>query len=245
MHVTSAITFVTLAATCVTSYPHIWNGNHLAPVHGLYVKPSSNGITGDLFVAATEESGTKTQWAVDQPINYIPVTTATQPQAAAVAIPYTQNCQNSPDENSSQKRAVISNPVQYAYALPVPAGKQAENTPVAYAYPIAAATTETPKCEHGTAAHYPYQFPYQLFYPQVMTAYTNAMSILKDVGLSEDAASAVMAQATPTWPTSYAYPMYVMVDPNALNQNQPTTTAAPPTSTSSSPAEETTQPEAI
>lgn len=244
MHVTSAIPFVALAFTLVAGYPNLWNGNHLSPVHGIYVQPSTNGITGDLLVAATEENGVKTQWAVDQPINFIPVTTATQ-QAGAVAVPYAQNCQTSQDENSTQKRAVVSNPVQYAYALPVPTGKQGENTPVAYAYPIAAATaatTETPKCEHGNALHYPYQFPYQLFYPQLMTAYSNAMSILKDVGLSEDSASAVMAQATPTWPSSYAYPMYVMVDPNTWNQNQATTTTAPPTTSSKPTSEETTQP---
>lgn len=243
MHATGAITVVALAVTYVTGYPNLWNGHQLTPVHGLYVKPSTNGITGDLFVAATEENGVKSQWAVDQPINYVPVTTASQPQAATVAVPYAPHCQTSQDENLNQKRAVVANPVQYAYALPVPTGKQAENTPVAYAYPIAAATTETPKCEHGNALHYPYQFPYQLFYPQVMTAYTNAMSILKDVGLSEESASAVMAQATPTWPpTSYAYPMYVMVDPNAWNQNQSTTTTAPPTTTANPTSEETTQP---
>lgn len=252
MHVKSATVFASLVITCVSGYPNLWHNNQLTPVHGLYVKPSTDGITGDLFVAATEENGVKSQWAADKPINFLPVAPTVQPQATAIPVAYPSLYTTQHDESANQKRAVMpsaipSAPVQYAYAMPVPSGTQAEGTQVAsypYAYTIPATPTETPKCEHQTTtSQYPsYQFPFQVFYPQMMSAYTNAMSILKDAGLSEDSASTVMSQAAPMWsPASYAYPMYVMVDPNAWNQNQATTTSTPASPTSNTQSEENTQ----
>lgn len=245
MVVKSAATVVAaLVVTCVSGYPNIWHGNQLTPVHGLYVKPSSDGTTGDLFVAATEENGVKSQWAVDKPVNFLPVSATTQPQTSGIPVAYAYPTTH--DENATQKRAVIpSAPVQYAYAMPVQSGTQAEGSQVAtypYAYTIPSTSTETPKCEHqATAAQYPYQFPFQMFYPQMMSAYTNAMSILKDAGLTEESASTVMSQAAPTWsPASYAYPMYVMVDPNTWNQNQ-ATTSTPASPSSNTQSEENTQ----
>uniref|UniRef100_A0A2A4K1W2 VMP25 protein n=1 Tax=Heliothis virescens TaxID=7102 RepID=A0A2A4K1W2_HELVI len=244
MHAISAAFFGTLVVTCVSGYPNLWNINQLSPVHGLYVKRSSDGSTGDLFVAATEENGVKSQWAVDQPINFLPVAATAQPQAAAISVAYPASYTTANDESATQKRAVMpSAPVQYAYAMPVQSGAATENGQVAsypYAYTIPTATTETSatKCEHqASVPQYPYQFPFQMFYPQMMSAYTNAKSILKDAGLSEDSANTVMGQAAPTWaPASYAYPMYVMVDPSAWAQNQAATTT---TSTPASPAAST------
>lgn len=251
MHGSSAIFVLTVAVTCVSGYPNLWNPNHLNPVHGLYVKPSTDGTTGDLFVAATEDNGVKAHWAVDQPINFLPVAAA-QTHATAIPVAYPASYPTPHDDSATHKRAVIpssipSAPIQYAYAMPVPSGSQAESTPVAaypYAYPITTSPTESSaKCEHqASVPQYPYQFPFQLFYPQMMSAYTNAMSILKDAGLSEDTASSVLSQASPSCtPSSYAYPMYVMVDPNAWNQNQATTTSTTPASSSNTPSEENTQ----
>ncbi|XP_047021590.1 uncharacterized protein LOC124631308 [Helicoverpa zea] len=247
MHAISAAFFGTLVVTCVSGYPNLWNSNQLAPVHGLYVKRSNDGATGDLFVAATEENGVKSQWAVDQPINFLPVAAAAQPHAAAIPVAYPASYTTTHEESATQKRAVMPTaPVQYAYAMPVQSGTPTENGQVAaypYAYTIPSATTETsaPKCENqANVPQYPYQFPFQMFYPQMMSAYTNAMSILKDAGLSEDSANTVMSQAAPTWsPASYAYPMYVMVDPSAWAQNQATTTTPAPASPApSTPSEE-------
>ncbi|KAJ8725777.1 hypothetical protein PYW08_003960 [Mythimna loreyi] len=253
MHVKSATTIVAaLVATCVSGYPNLWHNNQLTPVHGLYVKPSSDGTTGDLFVAATEENGVKSQWAADKPVNFLTVAATAQPQAAAMPAAYPSLYSTQHDESATHKRSVMPSavpnaPVQYAYAMPVQSGTQAEGGQVAtypYAYAIPSTTstaTETPKCEHQAAASpYPYQLPFQMFYPQMMSAYTNAMSILKDAGMSEESASTVMSQAAPTWSPTYAYPMYVMVDPNTWNKNQATTTTTPPP-TSNTQSEENTQ----
>ncbi|KAJ8722565.1 hypothetical protein PYW07_003745 [Mythimna separata] len=251
MHVKGATVVAALVVTCVSGYPNLWHSNQLTPVHGLYVKPSSDGTTGDLFVAATEENGVKSQWAADKPINFLSVTA--QPQATAVPVAYPSLYPTQHDESATQKRSVMPSavpnaPVQYAYAMPVPSttqteGNQVASYPYAYAIPSTSTATETPKCEHQAAASpYPYQFPFQMFYPQMTSAYTNAMSILKDAGLSEESASTVMSQAAPTWaPASYAYPMYVMVDPNAWTQNQATTTTTPASPSSNTQSEENTQ----
>lgn len=250
MQLKSAAIIAVLVVTCVSGYPNIWHSNQLTPVHGLYVKPSSDGTTGDLFVAATEESGAKSQWAVDKPINFLPVSATAQPQATAMPMAYASGYPTTHDESATQKRTVMpspvpSAPVQYAYAMPVPSTTQGEGGQVAsypYAYQISSSPTETTKCEQANTSQYPYQFPFQLFYPQMTSAYTNAMSILKDAGLSEDSASTVMLQAAPMWaPASYAYPMYVMVDPNAWNQNQATTTQTPASTSSNTQSEENTQ----
>ncbi|XP_035436576.2 uncharacterized protein LOC118266986 [Spodoptera frugiperda] len=256
MQLKSAAGLVILILTCVSGHPNIWQSDALTPVHGLYVKPSADGTKGDLFVAATEENGVKSQWTLDQPISILPV--STQPQAASVPVAYSP-VYATHEESTLQKRSALttptpSAPVQYAYAMPVSSTTPVETTGTAASYPYAytmtatATATETPKCEHQTnAVQYPYQFPYHMFYPQMMmSAYTNAMSILKDAGFSEDSANSVMAHASPMWsPTSYAYPMYVVIDPKPCSQEEATTTTPTPTSTSTTPnssEEETTQP---
>ncbi|CAH0701678.1 unnamed protein product [Spodoptera exigua] len=252
MQLKSAAGLVILAVTCVNCHPNVWKRDVLAPVHGLYVKTSADGTKGDLFVAATEENGVKSQWALDQPIGVLPV--STQPQAASVPVAYTPVYATTHEESTPQKRSTLttptsSTPVQYAYAVPVSSSTPVETTGTVASYPYAytmtatATATETPKCEHqASAVQYPYQFPFHMFYPHMMSAYTNAMSILKEAGFSEDSASSVMAQASPMWsPTSYAYPMYVMIDPKPCTQDQTTTTTSTPATTTSNTSEETTQ----
>ncbi|CAH1645965.1 unnamed protein product [Spodoptera littoralis] len=250
MQLQSAAGLVILLLTCVSGHPNIWQTDVLAPVHGFYVKPSADGTKGDLFVAATEENGVKSQWALDQPISILPV--PTQPQAASVPVAYSPVYATAHEESSPQKRSALttptpSAPVQYAYAMPVSSSTPVETTGTAVSYPYAytmtatATASETPKCEHQTnTVQYPYQFPYHMFYPHMMmSAYTNAMSILKDAGFSEDSANSVMAHASPMWsPTSYAYPMYVMIDPKPCAQDEATTTTPTPTSTTSNTSEE-------
>lgn len=203
--------------------------NHLHPVHGLYVKPSIDGTTGDLYVAATEENGAKTQWLTDQPIHFLPM--QSQP---ALSTGY------KPEEFNPHKRAVVNPPVQYAYALP--GSSNVESSSVAYPYAHPTANTLPPATESKTEtpvpAVVPQYNPYQFFYPQMMSAYANMMSILKDVGLNEETASSVVTQSSPMWPQSYAYPyQYVMVDPNAWAQVQAQAAAVPAApSTTASPS---------
>ncbi|XP_028170775.1 uncharacterized protein LOC114360306 [Ostrinia furnacalis] len=193
--------------------------NQLHPVHGLYVKPSVDGTTGDLYVAATEDTGAKTQWLTDQPVHFLPI--QSQPGLPGYNL----------EEQKTQKRAVVNPPVQYAYALPVPA--TTETTPAAYPYAVPAANPTLPaqtesKTEVPVAAAIPQYNPYQFFYPQMMSAYANMMTILKDAGLNEETASSAVTHPSPMWPQAYAYPyQYVMVDPSAWAQAQAQTTATP------------------
>lgn len=242
----SKIAFILLVTSLLSSArSQTWSGpNQLQPVHGFYVKPSSDGTTGDLYVAATEESGTKAQWLTDQPVNFLPAATSTQ-ATAGQAIPVAYPTYSAPDESSNtQKRAVITSPlapVQYAYALPFNPTEGAQ-FPYPYAYPTASSTPETSsatQCEKAAAAAttVPYS-PYQFFYPHMMQAYANAKNVLKESGMSDDKASSVIPQASPFWPNSYSYPsypMYMMVDPSAWAQSQSTQTTSNAANTESSP----------
>lgn len=221
--------------------------NHLHPVHGLFVKPSIDGTTGDLYVAATEDNGAKTQWLTDHPIHFLPM--QSQP-----VLPTGYNL----EDLNPHKRAVVNPPVQYTYALPATSNSEAGHLPYPYAMPTAGSPypavvetkTEAPApvpvapaavapSAVAQAAVVPQYNPYQFFYPQMLTAYANMMSILKDAGLNEETATSVVSQSSPMWSQSYAYPyQYVMVDPNAWAQAQAQATAAPPTtSTPASPVE--------
>lgn len=219
-----------------------WIGpKQLHPVHGLYVQPSADGSTGDLYVAATEDSGSKTQWLTDQPINFLPVGAATQQHPKTVPLPYTSSFSASghDESQSTQKRAVMTSPpVQYAYALPVSGGTEGALT-YPYAIPAMASTqsassssesSSTP-CAEGTTAAIPYN-PFQFFYPHMMSAYGNAKSILKQSGMSDESAGTIVSQAAPMWSPYSAYPMYVMMDPSAWSQAQ-----AAQTSTTTAPKE--------
>ncbi|XP_030027213.1 uncharacterized protein LOC115445172 [Manduca sexta] len=231
----SLFTCICLAAAVESHVAH-WNTpNQLHPVHGLFVKPSSDGTTGDLYVAATEDTGVKSQWLTDQPVNFLPTAAASQSHQSALPVPFT----GYPHEESfNQKRAVVNPPVQYAYALPVPSGSESGAVaPYPYALPTAAMTSSSSESSTSTCTMDPakaniQQYPFQYFYPQMMSAYANALSILKDAGLSDDTASSVMSQTSPMWPP-YGYPMYVMVDPSAWAQSQATPSSSTTSTTNS------------
>ncbi|CAG9783884.1 unnamed protein product [Diatraea saccharalis] len=211
---------VSLGHVAVTKTP-----NELHPVHELYVKPSADGTTGDLYVAATEESGSKSQWLTDQPVHFL----SAQPQPA---LP-----KSYAEESLNTKRAVVNPYMQYAYAMSG-AGKPDTGALATYPYalptssPSPAAETKTEAATTAATA-VPQYNPYQFFYPQIMAAYTNMMNVLKETGMSEESATAVLSQSSSMWPQSYAYPVqYVMVDPSMWAQAQASASA---TSTPSAP----------
>ncbi|CAH2241232.1 uncharacterized protein LOC120624393 [Pararge aegeria] len=186
----------------------------LHPVHGLYVKPSSDGTTGDLYVAATEENGIKSQWLTDQPINFLPAATNLQPKTVPLTSSPTKTSPRG-DKITNQKRAIITSPaVKYAYTLP-----GAENL---VPYPYAAPTNPpsegsvTPPCSKDIPAQ---PYPFQYFYPQMMSAITNVMKSYKESESTEE--NTPIAAPTPYWPQAYGYPyQYVFIDPNTWAQSQ-------------------------
>lgn len=230
--------------------------NHLQPVHGLYIKPSTDGTTGDLYVAATEENGVKAQWLTDQPVNFVQTPAAQHmaqhtTQHATLPLSYLSSLTAAalPHDESivmTQKRAVITSPaIKYAYALPVPGSPEGSAVPYPYALPSAPSITATSsetstECSDNpnTSLAYP-QYPY-FYYPQMMAAFAHAMSsALKEVGAGDETLSSTAqpAQSSAMWPYSYPYPMqYVMMDPNAWARSL--TAAAPATlpTTTESPA---------
>ncbi|XP_049867245.1 uncharacterized protein LOC126367660 [Pectinophora gossypiella] len=200
--------------------------NQLHHVRSLFVRPSTDGTTGDLYVAATEDHGVKSQWLTEQPINFLP------PQQH-VPVAYTQALTTShlPDESvvTNQKRAVISSPpIKYAYALPA----QTEGSvPYPYAIPTAPSAAEGTECEPGTTPVYPH-YPYHPYYAHFMSAFASALNNMKDDSEEEGKTT----KAAPAWP-SYGYPVqYVMVDPSMWAKT-PTTTPAAPTTTPATNAE--------
>ncbi|XP_013194397.2 uncharacterized protein LOC106137975 [Amyelois transitella] len=215
--------------------------NKLQPVHGLYVKPSVDGTTGDLYVAASEDSGVKSQWLTDQPVGFLP---ATAPAHQALPIGYNPNAITD-DPINTQKRAVVNAPLQYAYAYPVQ-GNTDGNAVVPYSYGIptpnsAQTNTEslTPRNpDAALAAGVPQYHPLQYFYPQMMSAYAELLNAFKEnasvaasaVGTNDESNTATTSQSPSMWP--YAYPVqYVMVDPSMWGQAA--AVAATPSTTTS------------
>ncbi|XP_068629661.1 uncharacterized protein [Battus philenor] len=194
--------------------------NQLTPVHGLFVRPSEDGVTGDLYVAASEDNDVNSQWLAEHPINFLP---STQTQAASVPIKYTKSLTStiSPNEETitTQKRAVIkSNPIKYAYALPVPGPADASAfNPYAFGfYGANIPKSEKTKCQSQD----PLPYPYPYFYPHMMTALTTAMNNLR-----EDEDDTKSRQPFPhQWPGAYTYPyQYIMLDPTTWSQCRTTT----------------------
>ncbi|XP_059057185.1 uncharacterized protein LOC131850835 [Achroia grisella] len=227
--------FMAVLATA-NGHATYWNTpNSLQPVHGLYVKPSVDGTTGDLYVAATEENGVKSQWLTDQPVNFLPAATHTQPIAYSPSIA-------SPEETvNTQKRAVVNPPVQYAYAYPV-LGQTEGNSVVPYPYPTSSSSpvpsNPTEICNKGdvptrTTTTLPQYNPFHYFYPQIISAYSNLMNHLKETENNEEETGSVAPQSPAVWPASYGYPVqYVMVDPNMWAQAQTASQASTSSSTS-------------
>lgn len=231
--------------------------NHLHPVHGLYIKPSTDGTTGDLFVAATEENGVKAQWLTDHPVNFLPTAAA---QNGGLPIPYLSGLPTAlPHDDhqaaaTTQKRAVITSPaIKYTYALPVPGSSEGSAVPYPYTLPSAPVTTATSsksstECSENptTAVAYPH-YP-SFYYSQMMAAFAHAMnSALKETETTDEAGTSTK-QAVPSaamWPYTYGYGypvQYVMVDPKSWTENQTAAAAAlqPTTTASPEPASEET-----
>ncbi|KAM3963008.1 uncharacterized protein ACR2FA_002770 [Aphomia sociella] len=233
MIVRLCLVFITSLAAA-SGHVAYWNTpNNLQPVHGLYVKPSVDGTTGDLYVAATEENGVKSQWLNDQPVSFLPVATNhAQPLAFTPSIV-------SPEETvNTQNRAVVNPPIQYAYAYPVP-GHTEGNSIVPYPYAISTSNpppanpTEAPNTRDApVAATIPHYNPFHYFYPQMISAYADLINNLKESGASEESGS-VAHQAPAAWPQTYAYPVqYVMMDPSMWAQSQTASTASTSTTAS-------------
>ncbi|OWR49393.1 VMP25 protein [Danaus plexippus plexippus] len=208
------------------------NENRLHPVHGLYVKPSNDGTTGDLYVAATENDGVQSQWLTDQPVNFL--TAASQVKSKSVPVSFTSRLTktSSPNEETivSKKRTVIKSPtVKYAYAVP---GTEAM---VPYPYPMRTKQSEEfSPCSNSFPVN-PYS-PYNYFYPYMMSALTNAMKTMKENEGSEETQNMIPQNPPPYWPHPYTYPyQYVMVDPSAWSQ--PQTDVSPTSTTTTSSAE--------
>nr|XP_026494835.1 uncharacterized protein LOC113399805 [Vanessa tameamea] len=210
--------------------------NSLQPVHGLYVKPSVDGTTGDLYVAATEDNGVKSQWLTDQPVNFLPASTQNQAKAVPVSFTSSLTKTSSPNEETitSQRRAVITSPtVRYAYALPVPGAEGSFVAPYPYAIPANPAVegSNIPYCSDTPAQPYPVQY----FYPPMMSAIASAMNAYKEG--DTDGGSQNISPQTPSnyWPSIYGYPyQYIMVDPKTWSQSQNSALSSTTTSTTSS-----------
>ncbi|KAJ2952952.1 hypothetical protein O0L34_g7324 [Tuta absoluta] len=227
-------TFLVFAVALNFARAHVaflGGANHLHAVQGLYVKPSSDGTTGDLYVAATED---KPQWLAENPLNLL-----------------TQYASSLPEEAiANQKRAIVTSPqIKYTYAMPMAGGVAANAVSQMLPYPIAlsgetttaaaegsettdpAATTATIPAANAAAAAIPYyQHPYyQMYYSQMMSAFANALNAAPKEGSSEEGTNtlATTAPQASAWP--YSYPVqYVMVDPSAWAKvqagvNAPTT----------------------
>ncbi|XP_048479612.1 uncharacterized protein LOC125489074 [Plutella xylostella] len=234
---------IALACVCACAHAHMgyWGGQSpLQPVAGLYVKPSHDGITGDLYVAASEDNGVNSQWVSEQPINFMQSYAQGQ---SAVPISYSSSLTTakSPLEEviTAQKRAVITNPqVQYTY----PVG--ADGKPVlSYPYTMmagAGTTAQYPEAAAAAYAGHPYS-AFHYFYPYLMSAaLANAM---KELGVNEETTNAVATPAaTPAasaWASSAYYPWQYMMDPTAWAQHAAAAAAAAATTPApAAPAQE-------
>ncbi|XP_034840178.1 uncharacterized protein [Maniola hyperantus] len=237
------VVILSLALVCVRSHV-IWEApNELHPVHGLYVKPSMDGTTGDLYVAATEENGRKSEWLTDQPVNFHTLA-ATVLKPKTVPLSATETSLQE-DKITTQKRAVITSPtMKYAYAhaidntayaLPI-SGVEGNVGSYPYAIPASVPSEASiPPCSPNIPAQMGQLYPFQYVYPQMMSAIASAMSAYKGKEDSEE--KTPIATPTPYWPQAYGYPyQYVFIDPNTWAQSQ---TSASPLEAQSSNSSET------
>lgn len=189
---------VLLAILLASSEGHIlqWTPNSLAQVQGLYVKPSFDGATGDLYVAATEDEGKKTQWVADQPINFLG-SAAQQVAPASVAYSTSVGAPVNGIVTSHQQAVYTSPTTKYYYS---PDSNAVAPCPHAQANPVDAAAVQYPM------DYYRAQYAMlQYFYPYILqTAALTAANALKEAGLSDEMTQAVMSR-TSLW-SPYSYP---------------------------------------
>ncbi|XP_050667935.1 uncharacterized protein LOC126967490 [Leptidea sinapis] len=206
----------------------IWETpENLQPVHGLFVKPSSDGTTGDLFVAATEDSGIKSQWLSEQPINFLSAAAQTLPNTAPVFTGSISSL-SSPQEESvtTQKRAVLTSPtVKYTYNLPI---ATEEDDLVKNPIVTSSLSPSTAEETEGSCAASPavQQYsPYHYIYPHMLSTIVNTLNAYKEPGKTDD--NKVATVQTPFWPQAYAYPFqYVVVDPSTWTTSSTTATSS-------------------
>lgn len=225
----------------------VWNDPELQPVQGLYVKPSSDGISGDLYVAATEDNGVQSQWLTEQPVNFLRA--PSQHQHSAIPH-FASNNDLSGDETliATQKRAVINDQAANYYNQHSGTPETAY-APYNYAGIPSAKTEALPATESSqvqaapTPAAIPQYSPYHYMYPHMMyAAYANAVKAYQDAGKGKEDSSInnkITPFPTAMWPTTSYYPMqYLMMDPTAWAKSQATavsgstiaaTTSAPTT----------------
>lgn len=202
----------------------------LTPVHGLFVKPSEDGTTGDLYVAASEDSGVDSQWLTEHPINFLPASTQAQAASAPVTFTSSLTSSSSPHEKTvttKKKTVVTSPPFKYAYALPIP-GMPDTNGFSQYPFGLYAPhnykASEESQCQleglmpPTSLPAYPYPF----YYPHMIAALTATLNPHKEE--ENDGASRAALPIPQHWP-GYAYPyQYIVLDPAAWAQTQTTTT---------------------
>ncbi|XP_014370213.2 uncharacterized protein LOC106720145 [Papilio machaon] len=205
----------------------------LTPVHGLFVKPSEDGITGDLYVAASEDSGVDSQWLTEHPINFLPASTQAQAASAPVTFTSSLTTSSSPHEKTvtnKKKTVVTSPPVKYAYALPIPGAPDMNGFSP---YPFGLYAPHNYKAEESqcqmeglTPPTSLPSYPYPFYYPHMMAALAGALNSHKEG--ENDGASRTALPVPHHWPGTYAYPyQYIMLDPAAWSsqsQSQTTTT---------------------
>lgn len=203
----------------------------LNPVHGLFIKPSEDGVTGDLYVAATEDDGVSSQWLMGQPVNFLPTGALTQAQAASMPVTFTSSLTSSSTPNdetvTTKKRAVITSPpMKYPYAIPAQGASEGSQAhPYSYGFyaPNTQNTEEVSPCrpEGLTPTSALPSYPYPYYYPHMLTALSAAMHALKENG--DDTGPKISQPQPHGWPAAYAYPyQYIMVDPSAWSHS-PTT----------------------
>ncbi|XP_063359306.1 uncharacterized protein LOC134648729 [Cydia amplana] len=229
--------FAVLALAFASARGHLaWPGGDFQAVQGLYIKPSGDGTTGDLYVAATEDNGVSSQWLTDQPVNFLAAGSHPQPTALPL-FSALSNALPLEESTSTQKRAAITGAAaKYAYGLPAESGYSSYGyagiqAPKSEAVPATATKPEA----SGSAVP---QYAYNYLYPHMVhAAYSSALKVLKDAGVgSEDASNnnAVAPYPTSYWPASY-YPMhYIMTDPTAWAKKH---AAALTTSTAATPVD--------
>ncbi|XP_063531034.1 uncharacterized protein LOC134742038 [Cydia strobilella] len=243
--------FAVFALAFASARGHLaWPGGDFQAVQGLYIKPSSDGTTGDLYVAATEDNGVSSQWLTDQPVNFLAAGSHPKPTALPLFSALSSNALPLEESTSTQKRAAITGPAaKYAYGLPAESGYSSYGyagiqSPKSEAVPATATKPEASTIASGSAVT---QYPYNYLYPHmVQAAYSSALKVLKDAGVgSEDASNNNVVAPYPTsyWPASY-YPMhYIMMDPTAWAKKHAAALTTTTAATSVDSDEENTKPE--
>lgn len=191
---------ISFLITHIKSHLILNESKDLNPVHGLFVKPSFDGSTGDLYVAATEENGEKSQWLADTSINFLP------PEEKIV--PETTKTTSQEEITTKQPKIIASQKLKYAYVLPIP-----RSAGSLMPLPYAIATVTSP-CAMGSQN-------LNHLYPQMLSSVANAMNAL--YGTTDQKATSTPLQAAQFWPNVFplsSFPPYLVMAPRSWTQTQ-------------------------